>query len=233
MDRFIFLGDKRMTKSRAATLLAVMLVMAISPLALNAATVTSYNTYSGWYDSTGSHENGNTNYFTGNEEGTQLNDFFVFDLAGPSGNVLSATLNVYSYEVEASGTYTIYATSLTPAIEGDCTGCVSTYNALTSGAVIGSLSVTPSDSDSWLQLGLNSAGLAWLQANEGGQIVLGGSFPQPLNPNSEDAVFSYSDFNAGNNLSITTSAAPEASTLLLLCTGVLGLAGALRRKSIV
>jgi hypothetical protein len=191
------------------------------------------NTSSGYYDSTGYHGNGNSNYYSGDADdgpnsNVQLNDYFTFDLSGVSGTIVSATFNVFSSLVTGSGTYSIYTTSLTPAgVGGGCGGCVATYNDLTSGSLIGSISVTPADTGEILMIDFNTAGLAWLTANEGTGIVLGGSEPQP--PNSYDAVFSGSGFTPGNNLTITT-AVPEPTSVLLLGSAVLAAVMVTRRK---
>jgi hypothetical protein len=194
-----------------------------------AASYTVNNTDSGWYDQSGFNGSGNTNYSAGNHFNNQLNDYFSFSLAGVSGPVTAATFNVYSYNVFLAGTYSIYGTNLSPAgVGGGCGSCVSTFTALASGSAIGSINVTTADSNSWLTITLNSAGLSWLTANEGNGIVLGGAFPQPANGGDND-LFGYSGFNGGNNLAITTGT-PEPGTLIMFGSGILGLAGIAPRK---
>lgn len=206
----------------------ILAVLALLVMALGStAFATNYsviNWYSGWYDSTGFHDSANNNYFSG-IHGSQYNNFFIFDLAGVSGAVTGASFTINTYEVTAPGTYTVYATSLTPAVAGDCTGCMATYNALTSGTALGSVSLDSSNSNAYVTLALNAAGLAWLQANEGGQIVLGGSFPAV---NDGDFAFGSSDFDPGNHLDINT--VPEPGTLVMFGSAVVGLAGIARRK---
>ena len=193
-----------------------------------AVSYTVNNTDSGWYSQSAVNGSGNTNYSAGNHLNSQLNDYFSFSLAGVSGSLTAATFNVYSYSVFIAGTYSIYGTSLTPAqVGGGCNNCISTFTALASGPAIGSINVMTSNSNSWLTLTLNSAGLAWLTTNEGNGIVLGGAFPQPADGNDND-LFGYSDFNGGNNLSINT--VPEPGTLMMFGSGILGLAGVTRRK---
>jgi len=210
-------------------LVLVAVVAFLSCLAVNASAVPIVisNSYSGWYDEFGDHSLSNPNYFAGYNINRYINNFFVFDLSGVAGDLGSATFNVYSYDVSVSGTYTLYQTSLSPSIQNDCTGCTAVFNDLVAGAPLGSIVVGPGDSYTTLSIVLNSTALAWLQANEGGQVVLGGGFPQPSSGNNY--IFGYSDFNAANNL--TVDAVPEPGTLLLLGSGLSALVLRRRRKA--
>jgi hypothetical protein len=220
-----------MTYSRSISKSHLLLALAILALCCAPAfggTVTINNSDSGWYDQTGFNSAGNANYSAGNHFDSQLNDYFSFTLTGVSGTVTAATFNVSSYSVFVSGTYDIYSTSLTPAqMGGGCSGCVAIFNALSSGSLIGSLGVTPSDSNTTLTIALNAAGLAWLTANEGGGIVLGGAFPQPANGGDND-IFGNSSFTDSNNLTITSGSVPEPSSVVFMGTGLLLLLGGAR-----
>ena len=213
----------------------ISMILAILALATTQlwAESTISNPTSGWigWNGSGFEQANNTTYSAGNFESYQLDNYFVFDLSGLAGTVTGATFNVESYTIAGSGgTFNIYATSLTPA-EAEQNPTNPYYSALTSGALIGSIAIDSSDQDELLNLSLNSSGLSWLQANEGDQVVLGGAYSSP--GTGFQYAFGYSRLNPDNALDIQTGEAattPEPSSLWLLGSGLLGLAGVARRK---
>lgn len=101
---------------------------------------------SGWIDSDGGHLAGNTNYATGLMSPTiTVADYFSFSLAGLSGAVSSASVNIAAYTISAPGTLDLYATSLNPAQVNSSLNFVSVadYNAIVSSPVIGTVELTP------------------------------------------------------------------------------------------
>ncbi len=169
-----------------------------------------YNTDSGWIRNDGIHEGGNTNYITGwcgpdDCGGFWFHGYFSFDLSGFTGNATAASWNVDSYLIQYDpGTYLLYGTTLLPSdvYSGNDFTSVAYYNALVAGPVIGSIWVTPGNSFQTVTVDLNADGIAWLDANAGGQVVLGADFTE----------------------------VPEPGTMMLLGTGLLGAWGVVRRK---
>jgi hypothetical protein len=169
-----------------------------------------YNTDSGWINSDGVHYGGNTNYYSGEFDcgGTGVcKNYFSFDLSSLSGAVTSASFDVYTWTISVPGPYTQWGTSLTPAevYSGNSFTNLASYSGLSSGPLVGSISLVPGESDSYVSIPFNSAGLAWLQANEGNGVVLGGAFGQ-------------------------VTATPEPASLLLFASGLVTLGGFVRRK---
>ncbi len=167
-----------------------------------------YNTDSGWFTSLGEHDAGNTNYFSGCDSCSPLYaNYFSFDLSALTGTVTSASFIVDAYTVTNPGIFDIFATSLTPAEVNSSNSYSdpSIYTDIVTAPVIGSLLIGPGDSDTFVTVSLNSAGLSWLQANEGNGVVLGGAYDN-------------------------TSTVPEPSAVMLFGTALLGVAGILRRK---
>jgi hypothetical protein len=235
-------GELSMTNYslRTLALVSAALLVLVAPCAVRADSTFTI-TDSGWIQDDGfggssficyPSETNCKNYSSGSywnaTRYVQVNNFFAFNLSGLTGKVTSASFNVDSYTIDGPGTYFVYATSLSPA--DVVIGSLSSYNALTSGALIGSIALAPTDSNELLSLSLNSTGLSWLQANEGGTVVLGGSFPQ--GPGT--SAFGYSSFglDLNNNLDIQSSetATPEPSSIFLLGSGLAGLAGLIKRK---
>jgi hypothetical protein len=172
-----------------------------------------YNTDSGWINSAGFHGGGNANYYSGEFDcgGTGVcKDYFSFDLSGLSGKITSASFNVYTYTVSVAGPYTLWGTSLTPGEVNSSNTFTNLgyYNGLSSGPSVASVSLAPGQSYGDVTINLNNAGLAWLQANEGNGVVLGGAFGQ------------------------VPTATPEPASLLLFASGLATLGGFLKRKSL-
>jgi hypothetical protein len=167
-----------------------------------------YNTDSGWVTNTGVHDGGNQNYFSGYVDcGAYCANFFSFDLATLDPGVTSASLTVDAYGVTNIGIFDIYGTALTPAEVNSAFSYTNlgVYNGIVDAPVIGSLLIGPGNSYSNITVGLNGAGLAWLNANAGGSVVVGGAYYSP-------------------------APVPEPGALMLFATTLVGIAGTTLRR---
>jgi hypothetical protein len=122
--------------------------------------------------------------------------------------VTSASFTLDAYSVTNPGTFDIYGTALTPAEVDSAFSYTNPaiYNGIVDAPVIGSLMIGPGNSYTDITVGLNGAGLAWLNANAGGSVVVGGAYEPP-------------------------APVPEPGALMLFATTLVGIAGtALRRR---
>jgi len=169
------------------------------------------NIDSGWFQDTGLHEAGNTNYITGycgpNDcGGFNYHGYFSFDLGAFGGNATSATFTVNNALIQFdAGTLLLYGTSLAPSDVDSSQNWmdVGKYLALNQGPLIGSIALTPADSGNYATITLDADGLAWLDAHAGQGAVIGTAWDQGI---------------------------PEPGSLLMFATGLLGGIGVLRRK---
>jgi hypothetical protein len=178
----------------------------------------------GWYDHSGSHDATNPDYIVGlcgssdscNGGNKVFNNFFSFNL--PAGTYTSATISAFLpnpgngmsafYCNCTSLTYQLFDVA-TPVgqVNASNSGRVDIYNDLASGTFFGSAVVTSADQGTQILIQLNAAGLASLNASAGNVWDVGGS--------------------------IYGAQAPEPGTLVMLGSGIIGLAGILRRKIIL
>ncbi len=161
-------------------------------------------TDSGWFDSDGSSVAYAANPHFGNyavgwdpvdfSDAVALRDFFVFDLTGVSGTIVSATLNLYMpapspdqtgsgyLSYEPSEPYQLTSTSTSIA---NLTGIYTTgssiglaiFKTLGTGTVFASTTVSAADEGTTVTIALNAAALTFLNSNEGTSIALSGQDP--------------------------------------------------------
>jgi hypothetical protein len=203
---------------------ALLLVL---PMPLVADTVTLTSTGSGWCSSVYGCNNTNVNlqynyiaspYYHGIES---LTDWFAFNLGGITQPITSATFTVYNPESIITGSDVF-------AIAGFSDF---SYGGLVSGPEFGSVTVTQALQGQNVVVTFNAAGIAALNADLGGEVVFGGELETT---NQADEILGNSPDIAAN-LEVTTSdaspsAVPEPSSWILMGSGVMGVAGAIRRR---
>jgi len=127
------------------------------------------------------------------EQGILARNFFIFDLSGVSGTIVSATLNLYVPEspqnscpgylsYEPSEPYQLTSTNASVAdvvqpYPPNSPKGLSIFNALGTGTLFANATVSSIDDGTTLQLTLNAAGVAFLNSNEGSSIILSGQDP--------------------------------------------------------
>ena len=200
---------------------------------------------SGNYDDTGLHTPAFDNYLTGVLGGTQYRGFFAFSLSGVTGgSITGATLSLSNRDTSIQGvtlpgmagtpfTLNLFdVTSLFADVIGGLNGAA-VFTDLGGGTLLGSLALaanTPGD----VVIPLSAAGLTYLNAGAGGNIIIGLSLTGP------GAADKYAFFNEGNaaefadsirvlNLTTTSttpgaSGVPEPTTCTLMLGALAGLA---------
>lgn len=150
----------------------------------------------GWYDITGFHSAGNSNYIVGAGNGTFYRDFFVYDLPVISGSLVNAQLLVNSYtDSSPSGrnTYQLYdVTTPLTALTNGASGATNTYADLGSGILYGGRDVYVSESNLPVAIPLDTAFVSAAHANSGGPIALGGVISSLTPSSTNESLFGFS-----------------------------------------
>ena len=178
----------------------------------------------GWYDETGLHSASNPNYVAGILElisgPVEHRNYFAFGGIGslaPGETISSATLNLTNPDCPTCGyispnpteTYTLWDVATDPFTlvldSPSGPGGVAVYTDLGSGVSYGSRVMSAADNGTVVSIALNAAGLAYIFGNIETGIVFGGAMD-------------------------TTAPIPEPTTMLLLGSGLVGLAAWKRRQ---
>ncbi|MCE2907197.1 MAG: S8 family serine peptidase, partial [Anabaena sp. CoA2_C59] len=161
----------------------------------------------GWYDNTGSHNPGNTNYIVGNWSPNVARNWMTFNLPTLVQPIVSAQLQIktYSYlSADASETYELrdVITPVTTLVAGG-TGLTSIYNDLGDGVIYGSRNFTSADSNQTVSINLNSSLVSALNAKSGQAFALGGWLTTLDNISNNEYLFGFSNsLNPGGDVQL-------------------------------
>jgi hypothetical protein len=226
--------------------IAAAIGLALLGFAAHADTLNAYDR--GWYSrdvnaNTYSAQPNNLNYSVGSGyplgSGSPFGfrNYFAFDLSAYTGQTItSATLHLYNPKAGdpfASPTYGGYCCSADPFETYELhnvatsTALLLSGNAgaagfadLGDGTLYGSYNATYADNGRFIDITLNAAALADLNAAAGGLFVLGG-FVSTIANGPSQTIFGFT--NAGNmadtQLLISTAAVPEPGTMALMAAG--------------
>lgn len=234
---------------RPAQFLLVVMSFAFSVGAQ--ATTTLYAVGGGWFSNAGEHGEFNTNYAVGGgDDGYTRNNYFLFDMSGVGGPVTSAMLRVYNPNAPASPGFPFGYTSADPSetyamfdvstafftdilpggnrVAGYGIGSASgqgIFNDLGSGQSYGTYNASLADNGQFVEISLNAAGLAAMNAS-GGIFAVGGAITTLDGVVNRESLFAsaFLAFPAPYGAQLVISSVPEPSESLLFIAG-LGLVG--------
>ncbi|REJ52268.1 MAG: subtilase [Microcystis aeruginosa DA14] len=182
---------------------------------LNTITLNAADT--GWYDVTGYHDPGNTNYFVGDLSLLHRN-WFTFNLPTLTAPIISAQLNVNTYDFgseDAIETYELRdVTTAVPTLTAGGSGKTAIYADLGDGAIYGSRNYENGDDYQFRTIELNAAAISALTAKSGQAFALGGLLTTLDTLSNEEYVFGYSGGLVGDvQLILNTGTATKSISI--------------------
>jgi hypothetical protein len=195
---------------------------------------------SGFYNQSGNHIPTNETYITGLLAGNQDRSFLVFDLSSVLGIITGATLHLYNpgnlgiccngyASPDATENLQLFDVSTPiPTLLAGGAGHTAIYDDLGSGNVYGQIEMSAADNDSIVQIKLNAAALAALNAAAGHTFALGGGLAS-IEGTANQYVFGFStdafalqDVRRLDLTLVQTVSEPSPLALLLVCLGGVG-----------
>jgi len=194
----------------------------------------------GWYDVSGTHIPTNINYLVGDApDANSYHNFSVFDLSSLSMPVQSATLRLFNGEsppntedgyqsADPTETYALFEVSTDIGVLTSGAGGVAAYGDLADGTFFGSVSVSAADNGEFVEVELNSDGIAALNGAGGALFGFGGNITTIDNPAAPDALFWFSHESPDVRLSVKLI--PEPTAMGFFALVAIGIAGIVRGK---
>ncbi len=199
-----------------------------------------------------SHNPDNTNYFTGQDftgmnVGAGYRSFFAFDLSSFAGqSITSATLHLFNpigsffqFNPAANSgpfeTLQIFDVATPAATLLSGSGGLAAFEDLGTGVSFGTVNVSLADNNSFIDIVLNSDGLAAVNAAAGGSILFGGRLTSIDAGAGTQRLFAFSNPDmvamSGTQLLLTATAPiPEPETYAMLVAGLALLGFHARRR---
>jgi large repetitive protein len=191
---------------------------------------------SGWYDDSGSHTQSNENYLVG-WRGAEYRNFFVFDLSAIplTDTVVSVTLRLFEPAVDLpeifadgydspdpSETYeVVQVTTPVPLLILGGTLLTTTYTDLADGTVFGSRAISAADNGTNIDIALNAAGIAAVDAGLG-LFAFGGHVATLTS--GFDSEFAFGSTSSTSLRQLIVQTVPEPGTGALAALGLVALA---------
>ncbi len=178
----------------------------------------------GWYNSSGNHDSGNTNYLAGDNnlnDGWLYRNWMSFQLPTFTQSVISAKLLINAFSVSGSETYQLRDV-ITPVAElrAGGTGKTAIYSDLGNGTIYGSRNFTTADSNNIVTINLNSSLVAALNAKSGQAFAMGGLITTLDTVDNSEYVYGFSAGSGNVKLELTFAASLPVVTMAANYSGV-------------
>jgi len=185
-------------------------------------TITLNAADTGWYDSTGFHSPGNTNYLAGDDNianGKLHRNWFTFNLPTLTAPIIGAQLKVKTFDYDSPQTSETYelrdVTTAVPTLTAGGSGKTAIYADLGDGAIYGSQNYTNANDNQFITITLNAAAISALTAKSGQAFALGGLLTTLDTIDNSEYVFGFSSPVPGDVQLILNTGTPPAPVVTL------------------